>query len=89
MAGFWSRTPTQETVSVRWSVAGGREAVVPAADVIAVDDALAARLAAIDDAPVTGPRPLAVAPYPAPGADRRVQVRATASDFSYTINQRA
>ncbi len=39
------------------------EAVVPPSDVTAVDDAFEARLRTVDDAPVTGPRPLAVAPY--------------------------
>ena len=41
----------------------GVESVVLAADVTPVDDAFAARLHTVDDAPVTGPRPLAVAPY--------------------------
>jgi hypothetical protein len=63
MVGVWSRAPTRETVTVAWSVPGGPETIVPAADVVAVDDAFAASLEAADAAPVTGPRPLAVAPY--------------------------
>jgi hypothetical protein len=63
MVGVWSHAPTRETVTVAWSVPGGPETIVPAADVVAVDDALAASLEAADAAPVTGPRPLAVAPY--------------------------
>ncbi len=61
--GVWSRTPTQETVTVAWSVAGGQETIVSAADVTAVDNAMASRLSALDSAPVTGPRPVAMAPY--------------------------
>ncbi|MBA3906562.1 MAG: hypothetical protein H0X35_07755 [Pseudonocardiales bacterium] len=61
--GVWSRTPTQETVAVAWSVAGGQETIVSAADVTAVDNAMASRLSALDSAPVTGPRPVAMAPY--------------------------
>ncbi|HEY0814428.1 MAG TPA: hypothetical protein VGE11_14210 [Pseudonocardia sp.] len=63
VVGSWSAAPTHESVTVRWSATGGQETVVPAADLTAIDDALAARLSAIDSAPVTGPRPLAVAPY--------------------------
>src|SRR6478609_3788339 len=67
LVGTWSSAPAGETVAVRWQVtdgaAAGAEAVVPASDVSPVDDEFAARLRSVDDAPVTGPRPLAVAPY--------------------------
>ena len=63
--GIWSTAPQQETVTVRWSTTEGDEpgSTVPASDVTALDDAFEARLRADDDAPVTGPRPLAVTPY--------------------------
>ena len=51
---------------MRWSItraAGEPRSTVPTSDVTALDDAFEARLRAVDDAPVTGPRPLAVAPY--------------------------
>ena len=63
LVGAWSAAPTGETVTVRWQVTDGVEAVVPAADVTPVDAEFADRLRTVDDAPVTGPRPLAVAPY--------------------------
>lgn len=67
LVGAWSAAPTGETVTVQWSVTDGAgpgaESFVAAADVVPVDDAFAARLRAVDDAPVTGPRPPAVAPY--------------------------
>lgn len=68
--GVWSAAPISERVTVAWSVPGGQETVVPGADLTAVDDTLAARLQAIDDARVTGPRPLAVGPYRLPLARR-------------------
>ena len=60
---MWARTPTTETVTLRWSSAGGPESVVPTEDLTALDDAIAQRLKGLDDARVTGPRPLAVTPY--------------------------
>ena len=67
LVGAWSAAPTAETVTVRWQVTdgpgAGAESVVPTADVTPVDAEFAERLRAVDDAPVTGPRPLAVAPY--------------------------
>lgn len=67
LVGMWSAAPTGETIAVRWSAADGTgpgdESVVPASDVTPIDDAFAASLRTDDDAPVTGPRPLAVAPY--------------------------
>ena len=67
LVGAWSAAPTAETVTVRWQVTdgpgAGAESVVPTADVTPVDAEFADRLRAVDDAPVTGPRPLAVAPY--------------------------
>jgi hypothetical protein len=71
LVGAWSSSPTQETVTVRWTTTGGGEAhaapdaesTVPASDVTALDDAFEARLRAVDEAPVTAPRPPAIAPY--------------------------
>ena len=67
LVGAWSAAPTAETVTVRWQVTdgpgAGAESVVPTADVTPVDAEFADRLRTVDDAPVTGPRPLAVTPY--------------------------